>query len=266
MTLASLLRKMRTFLPQEILGPLAVVYEKVAIPGLRRFHEQVASEITSTLKSGKALDIGTGPGHLLVEVARRNPNLELTGYDLSRTMLNIAKQLIEQDGRKCINSTAPDPAPTTVSSEPSIRLIRGDVRNLPFSDNAFDLVVSTLSIHHWHDPAKGIRECVRVTAPGGRCWIYDLRTDIPPRSYHGLITGRKLVRFLLGWVFKFHGVSVKRFEAPTVKSWLRGPASVKVEVYSAYLKICIEKSPGRIKDGTMHSTDTSSVTSPILSA
>jgi ubiquinone/menaquinone biosynthesis C-methylase UbiE len=264
--LASLLRKIRTFLPQEILGPLAVVYEKVAIPGLRQFHRQVASEIGSTLKSGKVLDIGTGPGHLLVEIARCNADLQLTGYDLSQKMLNIAQESIEQDGRKCIRSTATDPVSTTVAVEPGIRLIRGDVRNLPFSDDAFDLVVSTLSIHHWHDPAKGIRECVRVTAPGGRCWIYDLRTDIPPRSYHSLITGRRLASFLLGWVFKFHGVSVKRFEAPTVKSWLNGSASVEVEVHSAYLKICIDKPPGRIKDGTTRSTNTSSVTSPVLSA
>ena len=250
--MASWLRKIYPFLPQEIPGPIAVLYEKVAMGGLRGFHQQVASEITSSLKSGKILDVGTGPGQLLIEITRRNPNIELVGFDLSRKMLKIAKKLTEPPcflakagtgAKVCAGTTATDPAPRTVSTNLGsgpIRFVRGDVRNLPFSDGEFDLVVSTLSLHHWHDPAKGIQECLRVTVPGGRCWIYDLRTDVPARMHAKLVTGEGLGRLARSWIFKFHGVDPEQYEARTVSSWLVG-ATVEVEVHAAYLKLNIEK-------------------------
>ena len=251
MNLASWLRRIRTFLPQEIPGPIAVLYEKVATPALSKFYRQVASEIASSLSSGRVLDVGTGPGHLLVEIARRRPNLELVGLDLSRKMLKIAKELTEQDEGGGVNITE-------VRTPLLIRLVRGDVRNLPFSDGAFDLVVSTLSIHHWHDPVRGIQECLRVTAPGGRCWIYDLRTDVPQRMYAKLITGGGLRRLLLSWVFKFHGVDPGQYQACTVASWLGGGATVQAEVHAAYLKLDIEKPLCELQDGAICSKSSSS--------
>jgi ubiquinone/menaquinone biosynthesis C-methylase UbiE len=251
---------------------MAILYEKVATSGLRGFYRQVASEVTSSLKSGRVLDVGTGPGHLLIEITQRNPNLELVGFDLSRKMLKIAKQLIERDGKRCVGATAADLAPTIVSTDASpvrnfkkaeaaeqvpkisngasIRLVRGDVRNLPFPDGAFDLVVSTLSLHHWHDPARGARECLRVTAPGGRCWIYDFRTDVPARIHAELVTGEGLGRLLLSWIYKFHGVDPKQYEARTVSSWLNGAARVEAEVHAAYLKLNIKKTLSDPQDNT----------------
>jgi ubiquinone/menaquinone biosynthesis C-methylase UbiE len=252
-TLATWLQKICNFLPQEIPGPIAVLYEKVAMGGLRGFHQQVASAITSSLRSGKVLDVGTGPGQLLIEIMRRNPNLELVGFDLSRKMLKIAKRLTEEDAKVCAQAAATDLVPTTVHADANIRLVGGDVRNLPFSDGEFDLVVSTLSLHHWHDPARGIQECLRVTAPGGRCWIYDLRTDVPVRTHTKLVTGEGLGRLARSWIFKFHGVDPKQYEARTVASWLGGGAMVQAEVYAAYLKLNIEKPLCESQEETIYS-------------
>jgi ubiquinone/menaquinone biosynthesis C-methylase UbiE len=231
-----------------------VLYEKVAMGGLRGFHQQVASEITSSLKSGKILDVGTGPGQLLIEITRRNPNIELVGFDLSRKMLKIAKKLTEKDAEVCAGTTATGPAPTTVTTNLSsglIRFVRGDVSNLPFSDGEFDLVVSTLSLHHWHNAARGIQECLRVIAPGGRCWIYDLRTAVPVRMHAKLITGEGLGRLARSWIFKFHGVDPKQYEARTVSSWLAGGATVEVNIHAAYLKLNIEKPLCESQEGTI---------------
>ncbi len=133
------------------------------------------------------------------------------------------------------------PVATTANTNRSIRLVRADVRELPFSDNAFDLVVSTISIHHWHNPARGIKECLRVTAPGGRCWIYDLRTDVSARTHAKFVTGKGLYRLALGWIFKFHGVDPNQYQAPMVASWLAGDVTVQSQVHAAYLKLNIEK-------------------------
>jgi SAM-dependent methyltransferase len=50
----------------------------------------------------------------------------------------------------------------------------GDVASLPFADASFDAVVSTFSLHHWPDPAKGLEEIYRVLRPGGVARIYDV--------------------------------------------------------------------------------------------
>ena len=252
------LQKTRAFLPQEILGPIATLYEKVATPGLRQFHRQAASEITSSLKSGRVLDVGTGPGHLLVEIARQNPDLDLTGCDLSRKMLKIAKQSFERNGMSCAEGLT-DPVVTTANTNRDIRLVRADVRELPFPDNAFDLVVSTLSIHHWRDPASGIRECLRVTAQGGRCWIYDLRTDVPAGTHAKFVTGKGFVRFALGWIFKFHGVDPRQYQVPKIVSWLDSGATVQAEIREAYLKLDIEKPLDKLQDRTTCSKSVSSI-------
>jgi ubiquinone/menaquinone biosynthesis C-methylase UbiE len=148
-----------------------------------------------------------------------------------------------------------------ISNGAGIRLVRGDVRNLPFPDDSFDLVLSTLSIHHWHDPARGIRECLRVTAPGGRCWIYDFRTDVPARIHAELVTGKGLGRLLRSWIFKFHGVDPRQYEARTVSSWLDGAATVEAQVHAAYLKLNIKKPLSDPQDNTACCKCTSSISS-----
>ena len=116
------LRKFRTFLPQEIAGIMADIYDKVATTALADFHQQLASEITSSLTTGRVLDVGTGPGHLLVDIAAANPNLKLTGIDLSKKMLQIAKELMRNQGLPCselVFNSNPDTS--------DVQLIHGEI-------------------------------------------------------------------------------------------------------------------------------------------
>lgn len=244
----SWLRRARAFLPQEISGPLVALYERVAVPGLVGFHRGVASEVAAALDTGRVLDVGTGPGHLLVEVARRNPRLELVGVDLSRRMLEVAESVMHREAEAQAaggtSGQAPEPGEVGACLR-ATRLARADVRELPFSDGAFDLVLSTLSLHHWRDPAEGIRECLRVTAPGGQCWIYDLRTDVAARVHAGAVAGQGVWRLILGWIFKFHGVHPQEFAASSVARWLGDGADVRTELGVVHLKLNIRKAPHR---------------------
>jgi SAM-dependent methyltransferase len=61
------------------------------------------------------------------------------------------------------------------AGQPRPRFLVDDAAALAFPDGSFDLVVSTLSLHHWADPAAGLAEVGRVLRPGGRALIWDLR-------------------------------------------------------------------------------------------
>jgi len=68
-----------------------------------------------------------------------------------------------------------EPADRLVTAiEPSIEMIRqrgasaapvrqGYAENLPFDDNSFDASTAILTVHHWADKAKGLKEMRRVT-------------------------------------------------------------------------------------------------------
>jgi ubiquinone/menaquinone biosynthesis C-methylase UbiE len=48
-----------------------------------------------------------------------------------------------------------------------VRFVQGAAEDLPFDSASFDLVVSSMSFHHWADQRAGLGEIRRVLAPGG---------------------------------------------------------------------------------------------------
>ena len=130
---------------------------------LRRF---VIGRALRMVSCGQALDVGCGPGGLVIAMARRAPELTVTGVDLAAEMVVQAEENARRAG---------------VSERSRFR--QGDAVRLPFADGAFDLVVSTLSLHHWSDPVAVLREIGRVTRPGGVFLVFDLRRDISAPIY-----------------------------------------------------------------------------------
>jgi ubiquinone/menaquinone biosynthesis C-methylase UbiE len=125
---------------------------------LRRF---VARRAVAMKSAGQAADIGCGPGLLVVELARRAPGLHVTGVDLSDEMLAQGQVHAARAG---------------VGDRVSFR--QGDAGQIPFPAGSLDLVVSTLSLHHWRDPVAVLNEVARVLRPGGAFLIFDLRRDL----------------------------------------------------------------------------------------
>ena len=137
--------------------PSAGAYDALVAAVLEGFYARVAGEVAAAHPGGKLLEVGSGPGRLAVRLAREAPNITLTGVDISEAM-------VERAARRVAGADLSE----------RVRFEVGDVAALPLSDGEFDGVVSTLSLHHWSDPSRGLAELHRVLKPGGEARIYDL--------------------------------------------------------------------------------------------
>ncbi len=141
--------------PKVFHGRSSRIYDLMSRWVLRGMYRRLAADVAAAAPQGGAvLDVGTGPGVLLVELAARRPDLQLTGIDLSADMIAAATRNLEPFGTRASAHV-------------------GDVTNLPLQDRSFDLIVSSLSLHHWDDPDAAVPELARVLRPGGRVHIYD---------------------------------------------------------------------------------------------
>jgi ubiquinone/menaquinone biosynthesis C-methylase UbiE len=136
-------------------GHASTRYDFMARHLIRGVYRRIADDIAMAAPhGGEVLDVGTGPGVLLVEIAKRRPDLRLTGVDLSADMVATAERNLGGIGTARI----------------------GDAAELPFEDDTFDLIVSSFSLHHWDHPEAAGIELGRVLRPSGRIYLYDFRT------------------------------------------------------------------------------------------
>jgi ubiquinone/menaquinone biosynthesis C-methylase UbiE len=96
------------------------------------------------------LDVGCGTGRLLRAASIRWPQAQLFGVDPAEQMISEANRL-----------------------NTNITFKLSPAESLPFPDQTFDLVVSSLSFHHWADGLKGLQEIARVLRPGGLFCLAD---------------------------------------------------------------------------------------------
>lgn len=120
-----------------------------------RVHSAVLELATPLPSPTSVLDVGCGTGRLLRAAAARWPDVQLIGVDPAQGMVDRARQLT-----------------------PGATIQRGLAEALPLPDASVDLVFSTISLHHWHDKAAGVREIARVLRPGGHFILADFA---PPR-------------------------------------------------------------------------------------
>jgi SAM-dependent methyltransferase len=154
--------------PGGILIGDAVLYDALSRLLLGQLHRRIAADVAAVAPDGaRVLEVGCGPGHLSVQLAGQH-RLEVTGLDLDPAMI----------ARAAANT---DRAANRGGRRPSFLV--GDVAALAFPDRSFDLVVSTLSMHHWADPAAALAEIGRVLRPGGRALIWDFRPGVRPHLF-----------------------------------------------------------------------------------
>jgi ubiquinone/menaquinone biosynthesis C-methylase UbiE len=154
--------------PGGILIGDAVAYDNLSRLLLGSFVRGIAADVTAVAPDGaRVLEVGCGPGRLSIRLARQH-GLEVTGLDLDPAMIQRARANADRRG----DGQARRPS-----------FLVGDVAALAFPDSSFDLVVSTLSLHHWADPTAGLAEIGRVLRPGGRALVWDFRPGVRPHLF-----------------------------------------------------------------------------------
>lgn len=99
-------------------------------------------------RAARVLDVGCGTGRMLIDASGGYP---LTvGVDASLRMLAKAQR-----------------------SSGTTLFVCGMAEQLPFASGAFDGVTATLSLRHWQDADRGVREMARVLSPSGVLVVAD---------------------------------------------------------------------------------------------
>jgi SAM-dependent methyltransferase len=97
----------------------------------------------------RILDAGCGSGSMARELAKAASNAVVVGIDLRDKYVDYARKRAEAEGL------------------PNVTFETGDVRELPFTDNTFDVIWTKYLLQWVSDPMRAMREFVRVLKPGG---------------------------------------------------------------------------------------------------
>jgi ubiquinone/menaquinone biosynthesis C-methylase UbiE len=141
--------------------PVREEYDRLATSYDGRWRRYVDATTQRTLRhvplrpGARLLDLGCGTGALLRAVVSREPEVVVVGVDVSAGMLAVAHRRLAG----------------------AATLVRGDVTDLPFTDSAFDIVVSASSLHYWRRPDRALAEAARVLKSDGRLIVTDWCRD-----------------------------------------------------------------------------------------
>jgi len=126
-------------------GRLTPVYAPLA--------EQMAKDLKLAGRKGIGIDLGSGPGTLIVELCRHS-DLHWVNADINPHFFPHFIRLAEVNG-----------------FGHRVSAMFADAKDLPFRDNYADVIVSRGSYPFWGDRKKGFQEAYRVLKAGGVAYI-----------------------------------------------------------------------------------------------
>lgn len=113
-------------------------------------------QLAHLLPGQSILDFGVGTATLSIMAYKSQPTALYHGIDVDKAILEIADSKIS-------------------SEKAAIELLQYDGKNLPYNDEAFDTIISSLVFHHLYTEGKAqaLAELFRVLKHGGRLIIAD---------------------------------------------------------------------------------------------
>jgi ubiquinone/menaquinone biosynthesis C-methylase UbiE len=138
----------------------------------------VTARVVPPKKGLKVLDVGCGTGAQLA--IYQEGGCEVSGIDLSQPMLKVAKSKL---GEKAA-------------------LTNGDAIRMPYPNDTYDLVLSSLFLHQLNSPLRSaaLEEAMRVLKPDGQILLIDFH-PLKAKSIKGKLTHFFIstIEFFAGW-------------------------------------------------------------------
>ena len=117
-----------------------------------RVHAEMLNVVTNEIAAPNTiLDVGCGTGRLLRKALALYPSAQLFGIDPAEGMVEIARGQV-----------------------PSATIYLAAAESLPLADSSVDVVLSSISFHHWSDQLAALREISRVLRSGGCFCLADI--------------------------------------------------------------------------------------------
>lgn len=98
------------------------------------------TNLTAAKKVDSILDVGCGEGFTLNRLKEKGIGKKLEGIEYQNAAIELGKK-----------------------TYPDIKITQGSIYELPYKDNAFDLVLCTEVLEHLDNPQKALKELVRVS-------------------------------------------------------------------------------------------------------
>jgi ubiquinone/menaquinone biosynthesis C-methylase UbiE len=104
-----------------------------------------------------AVDIGCGPGDVVIRLARAVPDLHITAIDGSVPMIALARRAVQAAGL-----------------DTRVTVMQGYVPGVSLEDHGYDAILSKDLLHHLPDPSVLWKEIARLGRPGAAVYVMDL--------------------------------------------------------------------------------------------
>jgi len=126
----------------------ATQYEQLMVPAFFEAWAERVVDVAGVKPGDRVLDVACGTGVVARAAIKRVGNGTVVGLDLNPGMLAVAKE------------RAPD-----------VEWQEGPAEDLPYDDNAFDVVICQFSLMFFPNQTAALQEMARVLVPGGRCVV-----------------------------------------------------------------------------------------------
>ena len=132
------------------------------------FVDGVINEFPRPLST--AVDIGCGPGDVMIRLAHALPDLRITAIDASAPMIALARAAVMTEGLS-----------------DRIELVQGYVPGVALNALSFDAVLSKDLLHHVPDPSVLWKEIARLARPGAVIYVMDLVRPSTPEEARRIV-------------------------------------------------------------------------------
>ena len=146
---------------------------------IKRHHQllNLVVKLSNVKKDQKVLDVGCGTGLLSLKFLEK-ADCYITGVDSSAEMLSIFDEKIKK---------------LALSRRVVYKL--EDAKSIDFKENSFDIIASTMTLHHLKNKYPTIKKIHKILKPEGKFILGDVNIDTT-----GKITDPKRLLKLLEWL------------------------------------------------------------------